>query len=450
MVKRRRIPTLRLPAGVGRRWRARLRAQRRWWRERWQATAPSDVLFPAAGHGMVAVETLAGGGTPGPRIAILHATAGSGHKRAAQAIARAIHAHDPNATVREADALIYASRLYRTSYGQGYNVLASRAPALWGLLYHSWELAPFRRGANTVRLMDRLNLRRLAHVVERERPDAIVCTHFLPVEALAPVRGSSPLDVPLYCVITDFAAHPFWAYPHVDRYFVPSTQVADELAGHGVARDRIEVTGIPIEPRFAQMRGREAARRQLAVAADRPMVLLMGGGSGVGPLADLAERLVNLPQRPQVWVVCGTNAKLRREVEALPAAITGDLRVLGFTSDVDALLEAADVLVSKAGGLTCSEALVKQTPMVVFKPTPGQEVRNARFLEGAGAAVHADSVDEVAAVVSRWLADPAARERVRTAARQLARPNAAETIARAVLAELSAAVPAQQVGAAGR
>jgi processive 1,2-diacylglycerol beta-glucosyltransferase len=329
-------------------------------------------------------------------------------------------------------------------------VLASRAPALWGLLYHSWELAPFRRGANTVRLMDRLNLRRLARVVEREKPDAIVCTHFLPVEALAPARGRAPLDVPLYCVITDFAAHPFWALPHVDRYFVASEAVADELAGHGVARGRIEVTGIPIEPRFAQAHGRDAARRRLGAASDRPMVLLMGGGSGVGPLADLAERLVNLSARPQVWVVCGTNQKLRREVEALPAAITGDLRVLGFTSEVDVLLEAADVLVSKAGGLTCSEALVKETPMVVFKPTPGQEVRNARFLESAGAAVHADSVEEVAATVARWLADPPLRARACAAARALAHPHAAETIARAVLGEIGALEPGQRVGSAGR
>jgi processive 1,2-diacylglycerol beta-glucosyltransferase len=104
------------------------------------------------------------------------------------------------------------------------------------------------------------------------------------------------------------------------------------------------------------------------------------------------------------------------------------------------LLEAADVVVSKAGGLTCAEALIKRTPLVVFRPTPGQEVRNAQYLEGGGAAVHADSVDNVAATVERWLADPKVRERVRENAGRLARPLAAETIARRVLAALPTAV----------
>ncbi|NOT34304.1 MAG: glycosyltransferase, partial [Candidatus Eisenbacteria bacterium] len=428
------LARFRIPPSLTRRWRARLRAQRRWWRERWQSGGERDVLFPAVGGGMVALETLAGGGAPGPRIAILHATAGSGHKRAAQALAASISALDPSATVQEVDALVYASRLYRTGYGQGYNVLAQRAPALWGVLYHSWELAPFKRGANTVRLMDRLNLRRLARVVERERPDAIVCTHFLPIEALSPPRGGPRLTVPLYCVITDFAAHPFWAFGHVDRYFVASEAVADELAGHGVPRARIEVTGIPIEPRFALTLGRDEARRRLGLPTDRPMVLVMGGGSGVGPLAELADRLAALDSRPLVWVVCGTHERARAEIEALPAAARGDVRALGFSNEVDVLLEACDVLVSKAGGLTCSEALVKQTPMVIYRPTPGQEVRNARFLEAAGAAVHADSLEDVAACVSRWLTDPAARERARSAARGLSHPTAAASIARRVLA----------------
>src|SRR5215467_7413526 len=176
--------------------------------------------------------------------------------------------------------------------------MAARAPRLWGALYRSWALAPVNKGTAPVRLaVDRLNLRRLVRVVAREHPDAIVCTHFLPVEALSPRRGRGSLRVPLFCVITDFTAHPFWAFPHVDRYFVASDRVAEELAGHGVPRERIEVTGIPIDPRFG-------------LDPRRPMVLVMGGGSGVGPMAELAERLAALPSDPQVVVMCGTNARL--------------------------------------------------------------------------------------------------------------------------------------------
>lgn len=429
---------------LSRRLRARLRAQRRWWRARWRGTARGEVLFPPVGHGMVAVETLAGSSAEpglesavaGPRIAVLHATAGSGHKRAAEALAAAVAALEPRATVRDVDTLVFASRLYRGTYAASYNTMAQHAPKLWGVLYHSWTMAPVNRSTAPVRLaLDRLNLRRLVRVVERERPAAVVCTHFLPVEALSPRRGRG-LGAPLYCVITDFAAHPFWAFPHVDRYFVAADAVADELAGRGVPRGRIEVTGIPVDPRFARRIGCEEARAHFGLDPERPVVLVMGGGSGVGPLGELAECLAGLAARPQVLVVCGTNARLRDGIDHLPAGRTGRIRTLGFTHEVDVLLEACDAVVGKAGGLTCSEALIKRAPLVVFKPTPGQEVRNARFLASAGAAIHADTVEEVRATLTRWLAEPEERERVREAQSRLARPDAAEAIARRVLGDL--------------
>jgi len=139
MVKVPRIGRLRIPARLTTRWRARLRAQRRWWRRRLRDISPGPVLFPPLGGGVVAIETLAGGTAPGPgpRIAVLHATAGSGHKRAAQALAAAMTQLDPRATVREVDTLVFASRFYRTTYAASYNAMAARAPALWGALYHS-------------------------------------------------------------------------------------------------------------------------------------------------------------------------------------------------------------------------------------------------------------------------------------------------------------------------
>src|SRR5262249_31620649 len=206
MVSRFGIGPLRTPPRLVQRWRARLRGRRR------RRNGEGDVLFPADGRGMVAVHTLQGSieETEGPRVAILHATAGSGHRTAAQAIAAAIADHNPHATVREVDTLVFASRLYRNTYAASYNAMAARAPRLWGVLYHSWGLAPVHKGTAPVRLaVDRLNLRRLVRVVERECPDAIVCTHFLPVEALSHRRGGGHLNVPLFCVITDFVAHPF-------------------------------------------------------------------------------------------------------------------------------------------------------------------------------------------------------------------------------------------------
>ena len=448
MVRIPRFGRLRIPPAMTRRWRARLRVQRSWWRRQWRDSAAGEVLFPADGKGMVAVDTLSprDGSSGGPRIAILHATAGSGHKRAAQALADAISGLSPGATVREVDTLVFASRLYRGTYAASYNAMAARAPRLWGVLYHSWALAPVNRGTAPVRLaLDRLNLRRLVRVCERESPDALVCTHFLPVEALSHVRGRGRLTVPRYCVITDFTAHPFWAFPHVDRYFVAHARVADELAALGVDRSRIDVAGIPVDTRFARGIGRDVARLRFGLEAGRPAVLLMGGGSGVGPLVELAERLAASATQPRVIVVCGTNHRLRDQVDALPVAMAGQVRTLGFTHEVDVLLEACDVIVSKAGGLTCSEALVKRTPLVVFRPTPGQEVSNAQFLESERAALHADTIDEVEAAVTRLLRDPQEAARMREAEGRIAAPHAAETIARRVLESIPGALPEESL-----
>src|SRR5207344_2260582 len=190
--------------------RNRVRAQARWWRQRLRQRAAAegqDLLFPVVGGGAIAVDTLVGDPTRapvGPRIVILHATAGNGHKRAAQAIAASIGVQRPDSIVREVDTLVFASRLYRETYAASYNAMAARAPALWAALYHSWARSPVNRGTGPMRLaLDRLNLRRLVRVVEGEGADAVVCTHFLPVEALPPRRGGGRMHGPLYCVITD-------------------------------------------------------------------------------------------------------------------------------------------------------------------------------------------------------------------------------------------------------
>ncbi|MEP7029046.1 MAG: glycosyltransferase, partial [Candidatus Eisenbacteria bacterium] len=232
----------------------------------------------------------------------------------------------------------------------------------------------------------------------------------------------------------DFTAHPFWAIEGIDASFVATAAVREELASWGVAWESIHVTGIPIDPLFSGgPMDRTEARRQFQLQPDRPTVLLMGGGNGVGPLSTLAERVLDLPSAPQLLVVCGKNARLRMRMRSIAEAAPGRVRVLGFTDQVPALLSAADVIATKAGGLTCSESLAMQVPMVVFRPTPGQEEKNSLALSVSGAAVRARSFEQVASSIERILAHPALSASMREACRQLARPQAAFDVARQVL-----------------
>lgn len=370
-----------------------------------------------------------------PRILILHATAGSGHRRAAQALEAAFRALAPEAQVRTLDTLQFGSRLFRRGYTPTYDTLVGRAPRVWGLLYKSLEQPRIHRGTTPLRhALDRVNVRSLAAYIERARPTAVVCTHFLPLEALGPRRRRGALTCPLSCVITDFTAHPFWAIDGIDRTFVATAAVREELATWGVPWESIRVTGIPIDPRFASgPMERAKACAQLAIDPVRPTVLLMGGGNGVGPLASLAERLLALPLEPQLLVVCGRNARLRMRMRAIAEGAPGRVRTFGYTDQIPTLLSAVEVIVTKAGGLTCSESLAMRTPLVIFRPTPGQEEKNSLALAAAGAAVRARSFEQVSEAVGRILEHPALAASMREACATLARPRAAEDIAREVL-----------------
>lgn len=376
------------------------------------------------------------------RILILHAKAGAGHKRAAEALEQAFRSVGPSNRVHALDTLSFASPLFQRTYAQTYDAMVKRAPPLWRLLYWSTERSPVHRGTSRARVsLDRLNLRRLVHAIRRFRPAALVCTHFLPLEALAPLAANGRLGAPLYCVITDFGAHPFWVYDGITGYYVATEAVREELSEWGIPWETIHVTGIPIDPKFGKRQPKEAARAALGLDPHAPVVLVMGGGNGVGPLHGLAERLLGIASRPQIVVIAGRNEALRRRLGDLEHVAPGRVKVLGFTNEVDRWLDAADVNVTKAGGLTCSESLAKQVPLVIFRPTPGQEERNSEALTTAGAALRARTLEQVAESVERILSRPALARSMRRACEELGRPEAAAMIATEVLEEVHGATP---------
>jgi processive 1,2-diacylglycerol beta-glucosyltransferase len=373
------------------------------------------------------------------RILILHATAGAGHRRAAEALEQAFRAVDPTSRVHALNTLAFASRFFQRTYAQAYDTMVKRAPKVWGLLYWGSEREPFHRSTVRARVrLDRFHLRRLERAIERFRPAAVVCTHFLPLEGLAPRAARGRLGAPLYCVITDFGAHPFWVYDGTTGYFVATDEVKEELSDWGVRASAVEVTGIPVDLKFARLVPQPEARAALGLEPDRPVVLVMGGGNGVGPLHGLAEGLLGLPSAPQVVVLCGRNEALRHRLGDLERAAPGRIRAVGYTDDVDRWLAAADVNVTKAGGLTCSESLARQVPLVIYRPTPGQEERNSRALTGAGAALRARAPQEVFELAERILARSSLARAMRQACEALGRPAAALDIARHVLGQAGA------------
>lgn len=369
------------------------------------------------------------------RVLILSVSAGAGHIRAAQAMESAFRRLAPSIHVENFDMLDFTNQLFRRLYSRAYIHLATRAPVFLGYLYDQFD----RRGEDNdigdeFRIaFDKLNTFRFVNYLNRNKPDVIVCTHFLPAEIISELKEHRKLHVPQVVIITDFEAHRLWAFEHVERYFVATGEAKNYLIALGVPERTISVTGIPVDPRFAERRDRAQVRKQLGLPNHMPIILVLCGGFGVGPLQNLVSELLHVHQPCQLVVVAGRNEKLKAELERIRPVNNHGLRVLGYTEEIHLWMSAADLLVSKPGGLTTSEALACGLPMVIVTPIPGQETRNADFLLENGAAIKANNLLTLRHKVEDLLAQPHRLNRLRTNAASLGRPNAATAIAQEVL-----------------
>jgi processive 1,2-diacylglycerol beta-glucosyltransferase len=365
-------------------------------------------------------------------VLLLHASAGAGHTRAAEALAKGFKARGAGVDVR--DILDFTAPVFRKTYAAGYLNVVRTAPELWGYMYARTDQSSQKPWEKRVRMaFNRLNTLKFLRFLREAQPDAVVCTHFMPLELMGTRRSRHRPRIPLYGVVTDFAVHSLWMAPRVDRYFVASAEAARQLARRGHPADRIAVTGIPVDPVFAVPRPVSEVRAELGLRPDLPVVLVLCGGFGVGPVTDLLRTFRDEPFAVQVVVITGRNETLRREAEAIARTATLPVRVEGFVTNMHTWLNAADLLVSKPGGLTTAEALAMGKPMVIVDPIPGQEQRNAEMLLEEGAAVRLFEAADASWKVGSLLGDPARLALLSANALRLGRPSATGDIVAAVL-----------------
>jgi processive 1,2-diacylglycerol beta-glucosyltransferase len=206
--------------------------------------------------------------------------------------------------------------------------------------------------------LDRLNATRFTHLLEDYRPDWTLCTHFLPAELIAWLRTQGRLTTRQAVIVTDIDVHAMWLTRPVERYCVAREETAVHLARLGIPAETITVTGIPIDPVFAEPKDPTAMRVRHGLAPDRTTLLVSAGGFGVGPIEQLVRSLLPLQHLAQVVVLCGRSEDLRQRIEGLAAEVppTGPiaLRPVGYTTAMDEYMAAADLLIGKPGGLTTS------------------------------------------------------------------------------------------------
>jgi processive 1,2-diacylglycerol beta-glucosyltransferase len=385
---------------------------------------------------------------PKTDVLILSASYGDGHQQAARALAAALQEAKPQLEVEILDFFRFVNPLFNAVTRCSYIQTVRLAPRLYGTFYRlTGNIAPdsvFQRRLN------RLGVAKLAHFLDDRRPGLIVCTYPTPAGVLSELRRTGRVRVPVVTVITDNAVHSQWIHSHVDRYLVPCDAVRRGLLDRGVPPGRVAVTGIPINPKFARRRDALALREQWGLAPDVPVVLVMSGAYGMlGGTQDIARLLADFPAPLQAVVVCGHDRRLRQRLEPLARQASRPLHVFGFLNTIDELMAQADLLITKAGGLTTAEALAVGLPMLIYRPIPGQEEENTAFLTRAGAAVAAADLDALASRLRELLTQPERLAELRAAALAVRQPHAAETAARLLLELRREPVPTGQGAAAG-
>lgn len=367
------------------------------------------------------------------RVLVLSASAGAGHLRAAQAVERAFLESGAAREVRHVDTLDYTNKIFRRLYSKAYIDMVNHAPEVLGWLYDYLD-EPWERERRRL-FVDKFNAGPFVKMLERHQPDVVVCTHFLPSEIISWLKAKGRARFPQAIVVTDFDVHAMWLCRNVDHYFVAIEETRVHLEKLGISREKVTVTGIPIDPAFSRLPSKNEARERLGLDRERPVILLSAGGFGVGPIERLVSSLFELERPAQFVAIAGRNEELRARLEQLAAAAAASrhrLVPVGFTTDMQTYMAASDILLGKPGGLTTSEALASGLAFAIVNPIPGQEERNSDHLLEDGVAIRCNNLPALPFKVDRLLADPKRLAAMQAASRALGRPRAAFDVAEKV------------------
>jgi processive 1,2-diacylglycerol beta-glucosyltransferase len=368
------------------------------------------------------------------KVMVISVRAGAGHIRAAQAVERKIRSLSPMVEVCHIDALSFTNPVFAKNFAASYENLAKSLPSVWGMIYNAFEDRFFEKNVKRASaLFDSANVKPLLKEIKSFDPDVIVCTHYLPAEALAPLRRKGKLRASLNVIITDYDAHTIWLQEGIDRYFVATEEMAHALRNKASGSPEVIVSGIPVLDEFSASYPPPSEVRKKLGFCDRPTVLLSSGGFGLIPIHKIVRALSEKIPDVQVIAVAGKNAKLEKKLRDAAEDIGDRVVPFGFVSNMHELMAASDLLIAKPGGLTTSEALAMGLPMVVVKPIPGQEERNAVFLLEAGAGVWAHSPSLIVYKTGLIFNDSRRLSSMKVAARSAGKPDAAANIVSVIL-----------------
>lgn len=344
------------------------------------------------------------------KILIVSASIGTGHMQAARAIQDYCQHNEPKLEVKHVDFLSQETLSLDNIIRETYIKLLDIFPMFYEMLY---KVSQRKRQGDTVQTFVSWMLKnRMMKLIEKEKPDILVFTHPFPCGAACILKRQKLINIPIVGVITDFAVHQFWVYPQVDRYCVGSKGMVQSLTASGIAKEKIDVTGMPIHQDYYERPERNYMNEKNTRA------LIMGGGLGLGDIQSVLRELSHTEGIDSIDVVAGHNESLYDNLLLMQKSLTKPINIYGYTKEIPLLMRKASLLITKPGGLTCQEAVTMGLPMVFFSAIPGQEEENAIVFENLQCAKWIKDIDSLAVEVESLVNNPSELQRMSDATMQ--------------------------------
>ncbi len=361
------------------------------------------------------------------KILVLTLSFGSGHVRAAEAVADELGRQEPASNVIVVDALAECRWWFRACYVWPYWLMLRYAPGLWDRF--STARVNQKHTGTAPAWAFRVGCPKVFSTITSSSPDVIVAAEVAACEMAVIARRLGLTQAPIVSVITDYEAEPIWVQPEVDVFTVPDESVRAELISWGAPASRILICGIPVDPAFDAVHNSKAVRLRYGITVNAPLVLLMGGGMGPTRMHRVVEQLCDTNVPMHIVAIAGKDKRALRRLERVNVKAPQSLLVVGWTDEVAALMQTATLLVTKPGGLTISEAALCSLPVVFFDPIPGAEFINAQRMVDARAAVITMGSAETARVTTDLVRNADALKAMALQSRKMARPKARAEIA---------------------
>ena len=337
------------------------------------------------------------------KILILSCNTGEGHNSASRALKEEFDSFGIECEIK--DTLSFASKKISDYISNIYIQMALKAPNMWGKIYNAGKNFPRTRAKSPVYYANSLYSERMAKYINKNDFDVLVMPHLYPGEAATYLRKRGKIKAKLYMVATDYAPCPFFEEVEVDRYFIPHADLVDDYVERGIERDQLIVSGIPVSRRFNNRLSKDEARKKVGLPEGKKIALIMTGSMGFGNTKTISDKLLrDAPDMLQI-ILGGNNEDLKATLrkEYLDKE---NIRILDFTKEVPVYMDACDILFTKPGGLTSTEACVKNIPLVHTAPIPGNEIENAEFFRDHGLSIYNEDTERSVREAVALLNDP--------------------------------------------